>query len=154
MSALSLGLAGFLSVSSAGAAVFLYSGFELHGFDKAILEALGYQSASVTYLKELGSLTNAQATMRSDYEQLGCFPFNILVNGGIVESGFNCQTFFCVGYTKGPKICKNKDGEAFGGVVEINNRQASPVGTKEKFFTSFSQQDQSQILLHFSVIAL
>lgn len=143
MSALSFALAGFLSLSSVGAEVFLHSTFQLHGFDPAILEALGYQSASVTYLKELGSLTTSQAVLRRDYEQLGCFPFNILVNGLVVESGFNCQTFFCVGYTKGPKICKNRDGQAFGGVVEISRRQTDPVGAKEKFFTSFLGSDQS-----------
>lgn len=132
------------SVTASAAGIFLYSSFNLHDYDQAIHDALGYQTGTITYLRELGSLTAEQAAMRRDFEKLGCFPFNVLLNGGVIESGFNCQTFFCVGYTKGPKVCKDREDRAFGGVVEISRRmQVVPVETVKKPFTSFDAADQT-----------
>jgi hypothetical protein len=135
-------------VSPAAADVFLHSTFELHGYDQAILDALGYETGTVTYLKELASITTEQSTMRKDYEKHGCFPFSVYENGSAIESGFNCQTFFCVGYTKGPKVCKNSDGEAYGGVVEINKRLQTIGGvrTQTKAFIDFSDEDTSEYM--------
>lgn len=102
---------------------FLLHAFELHGFDEQIPATLGYDSsASVVYFREMGALTSDELLLQQQHETAGCYPFYLMKEGEVVELGFNCRTFFCVGYQKGPKQCKDLAGETTGGVVEISRR--------------------------------
>lgn len=135
-------LVGTLGVAHAEVA--LYSTFKLHGFDEMILETMGFANASVIYISEQGSITLEQKKMRENYEEFGCYPFSIMKDAQVIETGFNCQTFFCAGYSKGPKICKDRQGNPYGGVVEINRRyNLAFIRTTEKHFKDFSETDQS-----------
>lgn len=144
MSALVLSL---VATSASAAEVFLYSSFKMHDFDEEILEALGHETGNVLYLREMASLTVDQRRVRDDYEKFGCFPYQLLRDGEVDEVGYNCQTFFCVGYLRGPKICMDRNNKIYGGVVEINKRlntvQAPPV---EKNFSSFADADKSEYM--------
>jgi hypothetical protein len=108
--------------SAYGAGIFLGTAFRLHDFDTAILASLGYDAASVIYLREIASITPDQLKQRNTYETIGCNPFSVVKDSLVQEAGYNCQTFFCVGYIKGPKRCMDTDGKAYGGVVEMDRR--------------------------------
>jgi hypothetical protein len=96
--------------------------FKLHDLDAAILKSLGFESASVSYFSELASVTDAQLRERQQYEAVGCYPFYVMRNGKAEETGYNCRSFFCVGYVKGPKQCMDIKGKAYSGVLEISRR--------------------------------
>lgn len=139
-------LSSIVSVAYA-ASIFLYSSFQLHGFDDAILTALGYENGAVVYFSELGSITSEQKKVREEYEEFGCYPFALMRDGKAEESGYNCGTFFCVGYTKGPKICRDTSGKSYSGVVEITRRRGIPViELEEKTFASFDAQLQTSAM--------
>lgn len=141
-----LALAGILLVpATVSAEIPLHSSFQLHDFDAAILSSLTYDDATIVYLAELGAITSQQRAARREYEEIGCYPYGIMRDGKQMESGYNCQTFFCVGYDRGPKVCKDKAGKAFGGVVEINHRLAIvDVKKKDVPFSSFPEEDQTE----------
>lgn len=129
---------------TAAAPVFLRD-FKLHDFDTSIYASLGYDStASVSYLRELATNTPDQQKTRQTYEKIGCHPFYVIRNGKIEESGFNCRSFFCAGYTKGPKICKDTDDKAYGGVVEISRRLGLvTIFDQQKRFADYPDSDQT-----------
>lgn len=105
------------------AAPLLLTKFRLHDLDRNIVSSLGYDSATaVVFFKEIGSLSPQQTEAIKTYEPIGCFPFYVLRNGIVEESGYHCRTFFCVGYSRGPKQCRSMTGEPMGGVVEMNDR--------------------------------
>lgn len=136
-------LSSITSVAYA-ASIFLFSAFELHGFDGAIIQALGYENGAVVYYSELGSITSDQRKIREEYEEFGCYPFALMRDGKAEESGYNCGTFFCVGYTKGPKICRDTEGKSYSGVVEINRRKGIPmIKLEQKTFASFDAHLQT-----------
>ena len=110
-----------VGIAQAAAPVFLAE-FHLHDFDDEVLKLLGYNAGSLSYLRELASITEDQAKARKAYEAIGCNPFYVMQDGKPVEVGYNCRSFFCVGYQKGPKQCQHANGSAYGGVVEINRR--------------------------------
>ena len=137
----SLFLALFAGIGIAHAAV-TYKNFQLHDFDAAIAASLGYEGASVTYFKELGSITQSQYQTRLNYEKVGCYPFYIMKDGKAQESGYNCRTFFCAGYTKGPKVCEDSEGKSVGGVVEINKRMSlATINDGKKYFEDYTGKD-------------
>ncbi len=122
----------------------LLKNFSLHDFDQKISESMGYDSGSVMYLSELGSVTEAELSIRTQYEPYGCFPFYFMKEGKIVELGFNCRTFFCTGFQKGPKQCRDTDNNVYGGIVEMNNRLSALAKVPEKvLFSSFSSSQQT-----------
>jgi hypothetical protein len=100
------------------------SSFRIHDADEAILRLLGYTntSASLLYFREAASITEEQARQRRQYEPIGCHPFYVMLNGKADELGYNCRSFYCVGYLKGPKQCQDVRGKAYGGVSEISRR--------------------------------
>ncbi len=120
----SLLIASLTSIGVAVAAGPLFiTEYRMHAFDQSILGALGYDSSgSITYFRELGAISEEQLKTRKQYETIGCHPFYVMQNGKTVETGYDCRSFFCVGYDKGPKVCKDREGKAYGGVVEINRR--------------------------------
>lgn len=116
----------------------------LHDADALIIDVLGYDDASVIYFRELGSVTEQQLKDRRVYEPVGCDPLYVMKNGVIAEAGFNCRTFFCVGYKNGPKLCRMRDGRPYGGVVEISRRANLPfVRTVRTPFASFDEADRT-----------
>lgn len=141
-----LAVALLLSVHSVDAAmpVFLRD-FRVHSFDGSILAALGYDSsASVTYFRELGSVTEEQLRARRAYEAIGCHPFYVFRGGRSEEVGYNCRSFFCVGYSKGPKQCRDTDGKAYSGVMEISRRLGLVTITDiRKDFASYPASEQT-----------
>jgi hypothetical protein len=111
---------------------------KLHDFDHLIPASMGYDGGSVIYLSELGSITDSELKVREQYEPIGCFPFYFMKDGKAVETGYNCRSFFCTGYQKGPKQCRDRSNKIVGGIVEINRRLASFANTKENvYFTDF-----------------
>lgn len=125
----------------------LLTTYRFHGFDTLILSALGYDAASVVYVRELASVTSEQNEEAKKYEDVGCNPFNVVKDGKIDETGFDCQSFFCIGYQHGAKQCKTADGKAYGGVVDINQRLSLIyVSAKKKLFTEFSAVDQTKVM--------
>ncbi len=96
--------------------------FHLHTFDKDIASALGYDNVSVVYMSEMASVSADESLMRDKYEAIGCYPFYVLKDGTVQEAGYNCGTFFCTGYSHGPKQCRDRTGASYGGVMEINRR--------------------------------
>jgi len=147
LSVLSGAMLSLVATSASAAEVFLFSSFKMHDYDEEILEALGHDTGNVLYLREMASLTSEQRRVRDDYEKLGCFPFQLLRGGEVDDVGYNCQTFFCVGYLKGPKVCQDRFGKVYGGVVEINRRlntvQKPPV---QKPFASFVESERSEYM--------
>jgi hypothetical protein len=135
-----------IAPSAHGADFFSVRSFKLHEFDRAILEALGLTDrASVTYLRELATVTGDEIKAREKYEDIRCHPFYVMKDGRIENDGYNCQTFFCVGYMKSPVICRDRDGKARGGVVEINKRLAAwPIDPTKKFFDDYPEADRTQ----------
>lgn len=141
-------LAGVLGVQVASAAKpFFAQEFHLHDFDQSILDAMGYEStatASIAYFRELGSVSEDQARLRRAYEPIGCHPFYVMKNGKTEEQGYNCRSFFCTGYTKGPKVCRDTRGSAYGGVVEINRRLGLvTINDVRKLFADYPSNDRS-----------
>lgn len=122
--------------------------FSLHQFDAGISAALGYPAtASVVYFKELASLTSAQSESIRVHEPIGCFPFYVMRNGTAEESGFNCRSFFCVGYTRGPKQCRSTNGTPMSGISEISNRlSAVTLQDTQKFFGVWPLEDQTEAM--------
>jgi hypothetical protein len=130
-------------VATAAAPLFLRD-FKLHDFDGMILSSLGYDAASVTYIRELASVTEDQVRMRQKYEAVGCHPFYVFRNGKAEELGYNCRSFYCVGYSKGPKMCRDIDGKPNGGVVEINRRLGLvTIQDIRKPFTDYAASEQT-----------
>ncbi len=122
----------------------LITNFKFHGFDKLIQAALNYDSATVVYFREFGSITQDQLNKRLQYESIGCHPFNVMKSGKFDESGFDCRSFFCVGYEHGQKVCRDTYGKAVGGVVEINRRLGLiNVSERMKSFEEFPDSDRS-----------
>jgi len=118
--------------------------FRLHDYDKAIVASLGYDSGSVIYFPEMGSISDNEISIRHQYEPLGCFPFYFMKDGKVAELGLNCRSFFCVGYQKGPKQCKDRHGSMYGGVVEISQRLATPLTSNARIpFTSFPETQRT-----------
>jgi len=119
--------------------------FRLHDFDQSILKLLGYEGdASISYFREFASVSQAQLDERKKYEAVGCHPFYVMHNGQSVESGYNCRSFYCVGYRKGPKQCHDLDDRPTGGVVEIERRLGLvTVNDERKTFASFPDSQQT-----------
>jgi len=120
---LSLFVASLLLPVGAMAAPFLYKTYKLHNADAHIFAMLGYTDASVVYINELASVTIEQRNERASWERLGCDVFSVMKDAKAIEKGYNCRTFVCVGYQKGPKVCRGNDGKPYGGVVELQRRQ-------------------------------
>jgi hypothetical protein len=119
----------------------------LHDFDAAIISLLAYDDkASITYFKELGSINNDELKERQSYEGVACFPFYVMRLGQVDEKGYNCRSFFCVGYKKGPQLCRDVDGRPYGGVVEIQNRlsEVHPPDQK-KLFADYGDQQTPEM---------
>lgn len=132
------------AVPASAAGLLLSKEFHLHDFDDAILRTLGYEDGSVTYFSELGSISQDELNDRNRYEPVRCYPFYVMQDGVIDNTGFNCRTFYCVGYLKGSAVCKDRDGEPYGGVVEINNRLSLVAPkAKPKPFASFLKRDRT-----------
>ncbi len=96
--------------------------FRLHDFDDKILASLGHPSASIVYFREIASLTEDQARVRRQFDPIGCHAFYVMLGGQLLELGYNCRTFFCVGYVKGPRQCLDTRQKAYSGVAEISRR--------------------------------
>jgi hypothetical protein len=119
----------------------------LHDFDSSILNVLGYGSseASVLYYKELATITPQEMSERNKYEAVRCDPFYVMKNGQVDNVGYNCRSFFCVGFQKGPQQCRDIQGKPYGGVVEINSRlTGTPVQDTHKYFADYPAADQDQ----------
>jgi hypothetical protein len=132
-----------LALPVSAAELLTVKSFSLHDFDAAILDVMGYGDGSVSYLKELGSISSDEMHERNRYEPVRCYPFYVMKDGQIDNTGYNCRTFFCVGYTKGSVVCKDRDGKAYGGVVEINNRVSLSLKPERKPFASFAKRDRT-----------
>jgi hypothetical protein len=118
--------------------------FSLHGFDSIIPQSMGYDTGSTVYFSEMGSVSEWELNVRNQYEPYGCFPFYFMKDGKVAELGFNCRTFFCTGFQKGPKQCRDKDNKVFGGVVEMNTRMSSVAKGPEKvYFADFPEAQQT-----------
>ena len=70
-----LALGSLISGPSAHAMFLTVTSFDLHAFDASIPRALGYQDGSVVYLSEMGSITPQESSIRTQYENSGCYPF-------------------------------------------------------------------------------
>jgi hypothetical protein len=129
----------------AAASPVLLKDFQLHALDADILKTLGFDElSSVVYLRELGSITKEQLATRDRYEPIGCQPFIVLRNGKQEESGFNCRSFFCVGYDRGLKICHDLEGKPYGGVVEMGKRLGQvTINEEKKPFKDFKESERS-----------
>ncbi len=128
---------------------FYRKSFSLHGFDSAILATLGYgATASVSYFEEIASITPEQQSEVQKYATINCHPLYIMRDGKVVEAGYNCETFYCLGYLNSvPKQCKSSDGKSFGGVVEISTRFARPFDyPPHKLFTDFPASMQTEAM--------
>lgn len=137
----------FSAQSADAAGLALLKEFKLHDFDTAILQVLGYDAGSILYLREMASISTEEMQARSSYEAIGCNAFYVISDGGVRETGYNCQTFFCVGYSKGPKQCRDRDGKANGGVVEIKSRLEAVVPIPKKvYFWEFPQSQQTDAM--------
>lgn len=112
--------------SAADSPLLKLTDFRLHDFDDDILASLGYDTANVTYFEELASMTEVEAGARRQYEPIGCHPFYIFKDGRVEEAGQNCGTFFCTGYQKGPKQCRDAANAPYGGLAEIKRRLGRP----------------------------
>lgn len=122
----------------------LLTAFSLHAFDDAIIRVLGYDTGTVVYLREMGSITLQQRELMAQYDPIGCYPFNILRSGTMVETGYNCRSFYCVGFQKGPVQCKDSAGTAVGGVVEMNNRLSlATIHETRKHFSEYQPADRT-----------
>ena len=144
-SLLLVGLVSVLLAATAQAAPFLMTSFRLHNADAAILKVMGYDVGSIVYFKELASITPDQLKTRQRYENISCHPFYFMKDGKIEEEGYNCQTFFCTGYRKGPKLCQDQAGKPYGGVVEINRRlNTMLIRDTRKNFSEFPEGDQTK----------
>lgn len=134
------------STVEAAAPVFVQN-VRFHGFDQSIASALGYESSSVLYIREMASITEDQRRLRAQYEPIGCHPFYIMLDGKIAESGYDCRSFFCVGYIKGPKQCRDVSGRAYGGVVEISNRLGLvTIQDTKKLYTDYAPADRLEAM--------
>lgn len=104
------------------AELFTIQDFQLHGFDTKILNLLGYDTGTIVYVKEMGAVTKDVDTTRREHEEVGCYMFYVQRAGQTVDKGFDCRTFYCVGYQKSPKVCRDRNEKAYGGVAEIDRR--------------------------------
>lgn len=142
---LSLLLYTLLGVAGVQAATIVrITTFKLHDFDTAIVSAVGSKTVSILYFKEMATITDAQFAERSKYETIGCNPFYLLKEGQIDDEGYNCRSFFCVGYIRGPKQCKDVDGKSVGGVVEIGRRfSLTTINDTQRLFSDYAPVDQT-----------
>jgi S-layer homology domain len=142
--ALSVGLVAFIPAALA-AGPFLLKDHSLHATDALILESVNEPNAQVVYVAELASITSEQARKRTSYQRIGCEPFSVQDETRVIDDGYQCHTFFCVGYRTGTKLCKTHDGRIYGGVVEINRRMTL-LSSKEirTDFQSLSQRTASE----------
>ncbi|MDD4287439.1 MAG: S-layer homology domain-containing protein [Candidatus Peribacteraceae bacterium] len=128
-----------LLTSDAYAKPILRGLYEKHDFDSSIKQVLGYEIGSILYFSELGTITTDEKAIRNTFESIGCYPFYFLKDGERKEAGYDCQTFFCVGYFSGSKQCRDNDNKPYGGVVEISDRLDSAAkGTVDISFPLFS----------------
>ncbi|MDD5054774.1 MAG: S-layer homology domain-containing protein [Candidatus Peribacteraceae bacterium] len=126
----------------------LLSTFRLHDHDAAIVRSLGYGTANILYISEMGTITQQQSDHFTKYRTIGCFPFNVLLNGKVIEDGFNCRSFFCVGFQKGPVQCKDGAGTAVGGVVEMNERLSLvTIHETRKSFSQYPASDRTPAMI-------
>ncbi len=126
-----------LPAAAFGRMVFMTS-YKIHDNDAIILGMLGYQQdeASVLYFREMASVTKTETDGRTTYEPIGCDPYYIMSGGKKTDLGYNCRSFACVGYMSGTKQCKDTDGNAYGGVVEIGRRLSlTNVQDSERLFS-------------------
>ncbi|MFA6039191.1 MAG: S-layer homology domain-containing protein [Candidatus Peribacteraceae bacterium] len=131
-----------LSAAVAKAAPLAITDFRLHDFDADVAEALGYDRASTVYFSEMGSVTEGEASARTKYEGIGCYPFYVMREGEVQEVGYNCGTFFCTGFVNGPKQCHDRGGASYGGVAEMNRRLGLTYITDDRaFFDSYTAAD-------------
>ncbi|MFH0851669.1 MAG: S-layer homology domain-containing protein, partial [Candidatus Peregrinibacteria bacterium] len=137
----------FVPITALAIPPVLLTTFKLHDFDKMILSTLGYESGTIVFYKEIASLTTQQSDAIRKHEPVGCFPFYVIRNGTTEESGFNCRSFFCVGYTNGPKVCKNREKEPYGGVVEIGGRLSIIPQDTRKLFSDYLPADRSPYMV-------
>jgi hypothetical protein len=150
MKKLLLPVASFLLALSAfsvayASPILMLTNFHLHDFDPLIAKAIGFDSTSVIYFSEMGSLTDAESAVRKKYETVGCYPFYVMKEGKIQEVGYNCGSFFCVGFQQGPKQCRDTTGASYGGIVEINRRLGiMTLNDEQKPFASFPADQQTQ----------
>ena len=121
--------------------------FALHDFDKDILKKLGFEIGVVVYYSEMASINSEQITERKHHERIGCNPFLVMKEGQVLEKGYNCRSFFCAGYLKGPKQCINEAGEPMGGVVEINRRLSlMEIPIVDTFFETFVEEEKTDAM--------
>lgn len=148
LSLASLLLLCILAPGTAAAEPVSLKSFRWHDFDERILQVLGFQSATVVFFSELGSVTPEQLTELQRHERVGCNPFLVLKDSQTAEKGYNCRTFFCVGYLKGPKHCQDYRGKPYGGVAELTNRLGKISQHREarKDFAAFPQSDQTDLM--------
>jgi hypothetical protein len=125
-----LGLASFIPTAFA-AELFLLTDHPLHEIDKYVVETVGQGDAKILHIAELASITPEQARKRTSYQRIGCEPFTVQQESKIIDEGYNCRTFFCVGYRTGAKVCKTHEGKIYSGVMEINRRMTL-VSAKEE----------------------
>jgi hypothetical protein len=138
--ALCLGLATGVAAQSLSPTIVLLKNFQLHDFDKSIMDAMTQTTGNILYWREMGSITDDQTKQMHASESIGCNPFYYMKDGAINEAGYNCRSFFCVGYLRGPKVCRDINGQPYGGIVEIERRQtAVQVPPKKVYFKDFSE---------------
>ncbi|MDD4318739.1 MAG: S-layer homology domain-containing protein [Candidatus Peribacteraceae bacterium] len=143
LSFLSVVLLGASGEASA-ASPLRFTDFHTHDFDASVLRALGFGDATVLYFNEIGSLTDIESAVRKKYEPVGCYPFYVMKEGLVEEMGYNCATFYCVGFQKGPKQCKDRDGNPYGGIVEMNRRLGLvTINDERKYFSSYPDDEQT-----------
>lgn len=111
--------------------------YTTHKYDVSIKQMLGFESATIAYLKEIASITPEESNLRGRYESIGCYPFYVMQNGLKKELGFDCRTFYCAGFLNGPEQCRDMNDNPYGGTVEINTR----LSTSAFYFTHIPFQD-------------
>jgi hypothetical protein len=118
--------------------IVLFKNFRLHNFDSPIIQSMGAGSGSVLYIKEMADISEEEQALIVSVDRIGCFPFYFMRDGEQFETGYNCRSFYCVGYTRGPKQCKDIKNRVYNGVAEIKRRLDSvQVPPKKMYFTEF-----------------
>lgn len=141
-------VAGFLTLVGTvrAAGTFAFPGdFHTHDFDEAILKAMAFENASLSYFHEMAAITPEQLQERKDYANIGCYPFYVMTDGTIRDKGYNCQTFFCVGFARAPQVCQDQSGKAYGGIVELNRRLEKLAQNETETKTYFADFPQDKL---------
>lgn len=121
----------------------LIGDFNLHSFDAEIKESLGFDSAVILYFSEKASITTDEKAVRNSFEPM-CYPFYLMKDGMVKEAGYDCRTFFCVGYFAGNPLCKDNDGKIYYGTDAINKR--SDYKRRNILFSSFPLEKQTDYM--------